>query len=227
MKILDMPEEERPYEKCEKYGPSVLSDAELLAVVIRSGSRQFRSTELACKILRLNSAYSGVNCLFHIGLKDLMSVSGIGRVKAIQLVCAAELARRMNQQENVPKTVFDTPGAAIGFFSDRMRHLEHEEVHAAFLDLKLRLIVTECIYKGTLNRSLFEPREIFTKALKYNAASVILAHNHPSGNSSPSDADITATRRIDECGKILGIRLYDHVIIGYEKCVSMKEEGYI
>ncbi len=227
MKIRDMPEEERPYEKCEKYGPAVLSDAELLAVVIRTGSRQFRSTELAYKILKLHTAYTGVNCLFHMGMNELTGINGIGRIKAIQLICCAELARRMNQEENAQKLVFDDPSAAIAYFSDRMRHLEHEEVHAAYLDMKMRLISSECIYKGTLNKSVFEPREIFSNALRCNAAYLILAHNHPSGNATPSDADISATKRIDECGKIMGIKLYDHVIIGYDGCVSMKEEGLI
>ena len=108
-----------------------------------------------------------------------------------------------------------------------MRHLEHEEVHAAFLDVKLRLIASECIYKGTLNRSLFEPREIFSNALRYNAAFIILAHNHPSGSAVPSEADIASTLRIDKCGKLMGIMLFDHIIVGCEDCTSMKEEGYI
>ena len=227
MKIKDMPEDERPYEKCEKYGPGSLSDAELLAVVIRSGSKHVRSTELAMRILKINSACSGLNCLFHIGMRELMGINGIGRVKAIQLVCAAEMARRMNQQENDRKIVFEDSKAAVGYFYDRMRYLEHEEVHAAYLDLKMRLIISECVFKGTLNRSLFEPREIFARALKYNAASVILAHNHPSGVAKPSEMDIAATGRIAECGKILGIKLLDHVIVGNEGCVSMKESGII
>ncbi len=227
MRIPDMPEEERPYEKCERYGPSALSDAELLAVVIRSGSAQFRATELACRILKLNSAYHGLNCLYHVSMKELMSICGIGRVKAVQLVCAAELARRMNREESVQKPVFDSPEAAIGFYRNIMSHLEHEEVHAAYLDVKLRLITSECVFKGTLSRSLFEPREIFAGALRYNAAFIILAHNHPSGIAEVSESDTASTLRIDKCGKILGIMLYDHIIIGRENSISMKEEGYI
>ncbi|MCR5324754.1 MAG: DNA repair protein RadC [Lachnospiraceae bacterium] len=227
LKIKDLPENERPYEKFEKYGPESLSDAELLAVVIRCGAAKLRSTELAYRILKLHSSYSGVNCLFHLAMKDLMKINGIGRVKAIQLLCTAELARRMAREEAIGKLKFDEPASAIAYFDDLLRHLEHEEVHVAYLDMKLKLLGSECVCKGTLNHSLIEPREIFIGALRANAAFIVLAHNHPSGNPRPSDMDITATSRIRECGNIMGIKLYDHIIIGYDGCISMREKGMI
>ena len=227
MRIKDLPEDERPYEKCEKFGPESLSDAELLAVVIRSGTANIRATELAYRILNLHSGYSGVNCLFHLSRSDLMTVKGIGRVKAVQLLCAAELARRMNRQETVNKLSFLETSSAIGYFDECMRHLEHEEVHTAYLDTRLRLICSECIFKGTLNRSFLEPREIFAAALRVNAAFIVLAHNHPSGNCGPSEMDILATARIRECGNIMGIKLHDHIIVGFDGCMSMKEKGFV
>ena len=225
--IKELPEDERPYEKCEHFGPESLSDAELLAVVIRSGSANEKSTDLACRVLKLHSGYSGVNCLFHLSKSELMSIYGIGRVKAIQLLCAAELARRMNRQEAVDTLRFVEPAAAIAYFDELMRYLEHEEVHVAYLDMKLKLISSECVYKGTLNRSLLEPREIFSGALKANAAFIVLAHNHPSGDPTPSDMDVVSTARIRECGNIMGIKLYDHIIVGYNGCMSMREAGMI
>ena len=227
LKIKDLPEDERPYEKCERFGPEILSDAELLAVVIRSGTVSERSTDLACRVLKLHSGYSGVNCLFHLSRSELMSISGIGRVKAIQLLCTAELARRMNREEACESLSFIEPAAGIAYFDELMRHLEHEEVHVAYLDTKLKLISSECVYKGTLNRSLLEPREIFAGALRANAAFIVLAHNHPSGDPSPSDMDIVSTARIRECGNIMGIKLYDHIIVGYSGCLSMKMSGMI
>ena len=227
MKIKDLPEDERPYEKCEKFGPGSLSDAELLAVLIKAGTPELRVTDLACSILKLHEGYSGLNCLYHLSMKELMSIPGIGRVKAIQLMCAAEMARRMSIDEDYKRVSFTDPSIAMAYFSDRLRHLEHEEVHVAYLDQKMRLICSECVYKGTLNRSLFEPREIFAGALRANAAFIIIAHNHPSGDPVPSEMDISSTGRIRECGNIMGIRLYDHIIAGYEGCVSMREEGII
>ncbi len=227
LKIKDLPEDERPYEKCERSGPESLSDAELLAVVIRSGTANLRSTDLAYRILKLHSGYSGVNCLFHLSRSELMSIHGIGRVKAIQLLCAAELAKRMNREETISKLNFLDPASAISYFDELLRHLEHEEVHAAYLDINLKLIGSECVYKGTLNRSFLEPREIFASALRMNAAYIVLAHNHPSGSCRPSDMDISATARIRECGNIMGIKLHDHIIVGFDGCMSMKEEGII
>ena len=156
-----------------------------------------------------------------------MSIEGIGRVKAIQLQCAAELARRMNREESVNKLSFHDPASTITYFDELLRHLEHEEVHAAYLDIKLRLISSECVYKGTLSRSFLEPREIFVSALRMNAAYIVIAHNHPSGNCRPSDMDISATARIRECGNIMGIKLHDHIIVGFDGCMSMKKEGII
>ena len=227
IKIKDLPEDERPYEKCQKYGPHSLSDAELLAVVIKTGTTDMRVTDLACSILKLHDGYSGLNCLYHLSMKELMSIPGIGPVKAIQLMCAAEMARRMSIDEDYKRESFLDPGVAAVYFQDRLRHLEHEEVHAAYLDLKMRLIYSECVYKGTLNRSLFEPREIFAGALRANAAFIIVAHNHPSGDPKPSETDISSTVRIRDCGNIMGIKLCDHIIVGYEGCVSMREEGII
>ena len=225
--VKALPEDERPYEKCEKYGPSALTDAELLAVIIRSGTQNLRSMDLACKVMNLDERYSGINCLFHLGIRELKRVKGIGRVKAIQLVCAGELARRINIRDTLERRYFGDVGTAAAYFTDLLGYLEHEEVHVLYLDIKLKFITSECVYKGTLDKSMLEPREIFAGALKINAACFILAHNHPSGDPSPSDTDIASTRRIRDCGNILGIRMFDHIIVGNGRYVSLKEEGII
>ena len=225
--VKALPEEERPYEKCERYGPAFLTDAELLAVIIRSGTHDQRATDLAFRILNLDSRYNGINSLLHLSVGELKRIRGIGRAKAVQLVCAGELARRISLKERLERDNFSEVSAAAGYFIDRMGFLEHEEVHVMYLDTKLGFITSECIYKGTLDRSILEPRGIFSAALKCNAACFILAHNHPSGDPAPSDMDIAATKRIRDCGNIMGIRMFDHIIVGDGIYVSMKEEGIL
>ena len=227
LKIKEMPEDERPYEKCEKYGPSSLSDAELLAVVIKSGTKNERSIDLAYRVLKLNPVYTAINCLFHLDMKTLMRINGIGRVKAIQLVCIAELSRRMNRAETLAGVAFTDAELIAGYYMEHLRHLEHEEVHASFLDIKCRMLASECLFKGTLSNTVLVPREVFSTALKYNAASFVLIHNHPSGDPTPSPDDIACTRRIRDCGEFMGIRLHDHIVIGQNRYVSMKETGMI
>ncbi|MCR5684297.1 MAG: DNA repair protein RadC [Lachnospiraceae bacterium] len=222
-----MPEDERPYEKCEKYGPAALTDAELLAVVIKSGTQNERAVDLAYRVLKLNPVYTGINCLFHLSMPDLKQIGGIGRVKAIQLVCVAELSRRMNRAETLCNVNFSEAEQTAKYYMEYLRHMEHEEVHAAFLDVKMKLLTSECVFKGALSKSLLEPREVFSLALKYNAAGIILAHNHPSGDPTPSPEDVASTNRIRACGEYLGIRLYDHIVIGQNRYVSMKELGII
>ena len=220
--IKEMPEDERPYEKCEKYGVSSLTDAELLAIVIKSGTHGDRSIDLAYRVLKLNPVYPGINCLFHLDAGQLKGIKGIGRVKAIQLLCVAELSKRMSRAEKLCNMDFSDPDRVAGYFMEYLRHLEHEEIHVAYLDVKKKLLTSECIFKGTLHRTTLEPREIFSGALKVNAAFFILAHNHPSGDPAPSPEDIVSTKRIRDCGEFMGIRLCDHIVIGQNRYVSMK-----
>lgn len=225
--LKDMPASEQPYEKCEKSGPGVLSDAELLAVVIRSGARRERAVDLAARILGFSKAYPGLLVLNHLSLKDLTSIRGIGRVKAIQLLCIAELTKRMAKATNEGKLKLITPESVANYYMEQMRHLAREIVYLVMLDSKSNLLKDMIISSGTVSSSLLSPREIFLNALKYEAVNVILLHNHPSGDPTPSREDIQTTKRIKEAGNLVGVRLMDHIIIGDNKYISLCEQGYI
>lgn len=220
--VKELPESERPYEKCEKYGPQILSDSELLAIIIRTGNKNERSTELAYKILQLKENRFGINVLNHVTFKELTSIKGVGRVKAIQLLSLAELSKRMSEDIKKEGIRFEDADSIAVFFMERMRHLEKEQTVLVLLDAKLRMISHKVIFEGTIGMSPMEPREILREALREDAVYFILLHNHPSGDPTPSDADIKVTGRIKEAGNTVGIRLKDHIIIGDNKYVSMK-----
>lgn len=225
--VKELPESERPYDKCLKYGPSVLSDSELLAVIIRTGNIGVRSTELASRILLLKENRFGINVLNHVSMKELRSIKGIGEVKAIQLLVVAELSKRMSMHIRREGISFIKPEAIAGFYMERMRHLEREQTLAVFLDMKLKLIEEKVIFEGTVGMAPMEPREILREALKADAVSFVLLHNHPSGDPTPSSADISATNRIKEAAECVGIKLRDHLIIGDNRYISMKSLGYL
>ncbi len=227
LKVKDLPETERPYEKCVKYGAEVLTDSELIAVIIRSGSRNERSTELAYRILTLLDGRKGLSVLNHVTYKQLLSVKGIGRVKAVQLLCVAELSKRISRTVGREKISFDNPEMVAGYFMESMRHLEREQVRVVFLDIKLHLIAEKVLYEGTVGMAPMESREIFREGLKYDAVYFILLHNHPSGDPEPSITDISTTKRIRDGGHLIGLRLQDHIIIGDNRYVSMKQSGLI
>lgn len=225
--LKEMPLTERPYEKCEKSGPGVLSDAELLAVIMRTGAKGERVVDLASRVLSFSAPYPGLIGLNHLGLKDLMSIKGIGRVKAIQLLCVTELTKRMAKVTNEGKQTLTTPEAVAGYYMQEMRHLSREVVYLIMMDAKSRILKDMIISTGTVSSSLLSPREIFINALKYEAVNIILLHNHPSGDPTPSREDISTTHRMKEAGNLMGIRLMDHIIIGDNKYISLAEKGYI
>lgn len=228
MKIKDIPNEDRPYERCLREGPERLSDAELLSVIIRTGSQEANSLELASRILELNYPRDGILGLLHLSLAELTSVKGIGTVKAIQLQCVGELSRRIWKRKVLlePQT-FENPRLVADYYQEDMRHKEQEEFHVMFFNTKQVLIREILVSKGTVNASLAAPREIFVEALRNQAVTIILVHNHPSGNPEPSQEDILLTRNIQAAGDIIGIRLIDHIIIGDNRYVSLKERGLI
>lgn len=226
LKVRDLPPSEQPYEKCEQFGPSALSDAELLAVIIRTGTPKERAVELAYRVLNF-SKYKGLNCLFHLSLNDLMSLNGIGRVKAVQLICVAELARRMNSQEKSAGVCFSDASTVADYYMESMRHLEREETVAVFLDNRMNLIADRVMFTGTSGVSLFEPRDIIVEALKVRATCLIVLHNHPSGDATPSAMDIAATHRLAEACRIVGITLNDHIVIGDKQFVSFRNSDLI
>lgn len=222
--VKELPIQERPYEKCEEFGAQSLSDAELLAVVIRCGSRQQTSVELAQKILTQCGGFPG---LYSQSTGQLKKIQGIGKVKAVQLQCLGELGRRMAMTRKEEKIRFTSPQDFVSYFMEDMRHRATETLRAVFLDIKQGMIKHMVLSNGTVNMSVASPREIFLEALRYEACGICLMHNHPSGDPTPSQEDINVTRRIRDAGRILGVRLVDHIIIGDQSYTSMKEQGYI
>ena len=225
MTVKELPVDERPDEKCLKYGPQALSDAELLAAVIRVGTRDERSVELACRVLKLSGSHSGLAGLCHLNRADLLSLKGIGDVKAVQIMCIAELSRRLNRSQRSQTLDFRESASVADYYKEDMRHLEQEELRAVFLDVKNRLIYDRRIFYGTVSRSIAEPREILIEALRAGASCLIILHNHPSGDPTPSQDDILATTRLKSCCDLIGIRFLDHIVIGDNTYVSMKDAG--
>lgn len=225
--LKELPVSERPYEKCERYGAQSLSDAELLAVIIKSGSKGERSIEVANRILNFSEEVSGLNGLNYLTIEDLMTIRGIGKVKAIQLVCLAELTKRMAKEKRKEQPVFSSPDCIANYYMQDMRCLEQEQAVLLLLDTKCHFVRDFVISQGTVNASLLEPREIFVKALRYHAVHVVVLHNHPSGDATPSDADLLTTKRIKETGELVGIPLLDHIIIGDNVYFSFQEQGLL
>jgi len=223
-----IPAQERPYEKCLTDGPEALSDAELLSIIIRTGSREDNSLALSQKILALNYPKEGILGLLHLSIPELMAVKGIGRVKGAQLMCIGELSRRIWKRSALSETVsFHNPLEIVNYFMEDMRHKEREQVFILLLNTKGALIKEVLISQGTVNASVVSPREIFIEAARYHAVSLVLVHNHPSGDPSPSKEDISLTRRVKEAGELMGIRLLDHIIIGDNSYISLKERGIL
>lgn len=223
-----LPREERPYEKFCRMGPDGLSDAELLAVIIRTGSREENSLGLAQKILALNYPNEGILGLLHHSLPELMQIKGVGKVKAIQLLCIGELSKRIWKKAALRENLFfRDPESIASYYQEALRHQEQEQLNAMFLNTKQMLIKDMMITKGTVNASLISPREVFLEALRHHAVHLILVHNHPSGDPSPSQEDVLITERMSQAGKLIGIYLIDHIIIGDTTYVSLRERGVI
>ena len=227
--IKEMPESERPYEKCIREGEHVLSDSELLAVILRNGIRGSSSLSLANEILNhmQQSSYPGLVGILHSSIPDLKKIHGIGTVKAVQLKCIGELAKRISVSAARPRLNFHDPDSIAAYYMEQLRHQEQELMLCMMLDNQNHLLGESVLSKGTVNATLITPREIFVEALKYHAVSLILVHNHPGGNPSPSRCDREITERIYQAGEMLGIHLLDHIIIGDQRYISFKEEGLI
>ena len=225
--ISELPVSERPYEKCEAAGPVGLTDAELLAVILRTGTRGQGALETARQVLELCAPYGGLSGLYHLSCGELRQIAGIGTVKSVQLSCIGDLAKRLSRSRMTKEQAFLTPAGVAAYFMEEMRHKEKEELRAAFLDTKGNLLKEVTLSVGTVNEALISPREIFMDALRYQAVGMILLHNHPSGDPEPSEEDIQVTRRIIEGGKLLGISLLDHIVIGDNCYISLKERGII
>ena len=221
----------RPYEKCLEFGASALDDAELLAVILRSGVRGMNATELASTILELGAGCAGddgvLAGLLNLSIPQLLEIKGVGKVKAIQIQCICELSKRISKQQRCSRLDFDSPETIAHYYMQDLRCLEKEHLILVLLDGKCRMIRDCVLSVGTINASLVNPREIFVEALRYSAVHVILLHNHPSGDSTPSRNDLEVTKRIQKAGEIIGINLIDHIIIGDNKYTSLKEKEFM
>ncbi|MDC7287962.1 DNA repair protein RadC [Blautia schinkii] len=227
--IKELPESQRPYEKCIREGESVLSDSELLAVILRSGTRGSNSLSLANNILNImeETSYPGLLGLLHISLPDLMKVHGIGKVKAVQLKCIGELSKRIASTAARPQLSFQHPSSIAKYYMEQLRHEEQELLFCMMLDSGNHLLGEQLLTRGTANATLVTPREVYMEALRHHAVSLILVHNHPSGDPAPSEDDMDVTERVFRAGELLGIHLLDHIIIGDHKYVSFREQGIL
>ncbi len=219
MKIKDLAIIDRPREKLEKYGPDKLTDPELLAVLLGSGIKGLNVVELAKRIVKMIERTGPVK----VGLENLLKEKGLGKAKAMQVIAALEFGKRINSEQ---KAEILSPSDAWKLCGD-IRNSKKEHFVAFYLDTRSKLIERQIISIGTLNASLVHPREVFEPAIVLRAASVIVAHNHPSGDTEPSDDDITSTKRLTEAGKILGIELLDHVIVTAAGFSSLKDKGLV
>ena len=220
--------EAMPYERFLKYGAASLTDTELLAIILRTGTKDRSALDLASDILHLQGNLQGKLVGLHqLSLSELKSIPGIGEVKAIKVKAIGELALRMAKQSIREKPKFDSPDKLAEYYMESMRHYTTECVMLVMLDNKGHLLGEHIISKGTVNASLISPREIFILALKFDASSIILIHNHPSGDPAPSGPDKQVTRQVYECSKLMNIPLIDHIIIGDHTYSSFKELGLI
>ena len=213
IKIKQLPESERPYEKLEIYGEKMLSNAELLAIIIKSGTKENTSVELANKILSLVED-NVLQSLQGISLEDFQKIKGIGKVKAIQLKAVCELARRMVQPVNRRNIKVNSSADVADFLMNELRFEKIEHVKLLLLNAKNVIVRIVDVSKGGMNSAIVEPKEILQEAIKCGIPKIILVHNHPSGDSSPSKADIELTKRLYSAANILGIQLLDHIVIG-------------
>ena len=220
--------QEFPYERFEKMGPHALTDAELVAIILRTGTVGEDALTLAHRILSLTpGGKSGILALNSIPLEELMKIKGIGKVKAIRLKCVAEICSRMQMQHHEAQISFTDPASVAAYYMERMRHLETEHIYLILTDTKNRFIKEILLSKGTVNASVLSTREIFIEALRYHAVHILLLHNHPSGDPAPSRQDIDITNRIMEASRLMNIPLLDHIIIGDNTFTSLKEKGYL
>jgi len=216
--MKEVPKVDRPREKLAKYGPGKLSNSELLAILLRTGAKGINVVELSNKILKKFSG-QGLNSA---GYKELKNTFGLGPAKACEIIACFELGRRLLQ--NKKSVLILSPQDVWDELKDIRDH-KKEHFVVFYLDTRNQEIQREIISVGTLNANLVHPREVFEPAIGHHAAQIIVAHNHPSGNTEPSPEDIAVTKRLKQAGELLGVELLDHIIITREKFASLKELG--
>ena len=219
--IRDLAPQERPREKMIQNGSQTLSNAELLAILIRTGTKDLSALDVANRILSLSD--DGIRHLSECSIEDLSAVTGIGPSKACQILAGVELGKRMTRARLMNPRVLNHPREVASYLIEDMKDLRQEWFRILLLNNRKQVLGYETVSVGTLNASLVHPRDVFEKAIRKNASTIILVHNHPSGNPSPSDEDRALTRRLTEAGALMGIEVIDHVIVGNGNYYSFKE----
>ncbi|QQK82004.1 DNA repair protein RadC [Salicibibacter cibi] len=213
-----------PRERLVQEGADHLSNQELLAILLRTGTTSETVLQLAYRLL---SEFEGIMMLKEASLEELQAIKGIGQVKAIELLAALELGKRIHTTHQGERYAIKTPEDVTDYVMEEMRFLTQEHFVAIYLNTKNQVLHKKTLFIGSLNASIVHPREVFKEALRRSAASIVCLHNHPSGDPSPSKEDREVTKRLVECGKVLGVEVLDHIIIGDQRYTSLREHGII
>lgn len=224
LKIMDLPVNERPRERLLRYGAEGLSNSELLAIILRTGIKNENIMNLSSRLLAQSG---GLNGLLSLSLEEIMSLKGLGEAKASQIIAIGELSKRFKSYKAGEQYKINQPKDVASLVMEEMKSFKEEHLRVVMLNTKNIVISSKDVSIGSLNSSIVHPREIFAEAIKKNSASIVICHNHPSGDPTPSSEDIQVTHRIKECGKLLGIDLLDHIIIGDGIYVSLKEKDIL
>jgi len=220
--LRDVPQEERPRERMLQFGAQALSNAELLAILLRTGTYAESSVQLAQRILKESGALRNI---VDMSIDQLMMIKGIGPAKALQIQASIELGKRLARTTLNDKIIIRAPKDAASLLMEELCYLQKEHFVCLFLNTKNHVIGQETLSIGSLNTSIVHPREVFRAAIKRSSAALICAHNHPSGDPTPSSEDIEITTRLIAAGNIIGIEVLDHIILGDHNFVSLKEKG--
>jgi DNA repair protein RadC len=222
--LRDVPNEERPRERMQQFGAQALSNAELLAILLRTGTYAESAVRLAQKVL---IEAGSLRNLVDMSMDQLMTIKGIGSAKAMQIKASVELGRRLARTSMSDTITIRSPQDVSDYLAEDLRYLQKEHFVCLFLNTKNHVIAQETLSMGSLNASIVHPREVFRAAIKRSSASIICVHNHPSGDPTPSPEDIQMTARLIEAGQIIGIEVLDHIILGDQSFVSLKEKGFM
>ncbi|HLO13914.1 MAG TPA: DNA repair protein RadC [Anaerolineales bacterium] len=221
-RIMDLHESDRPRERLAALGPQALSNAELIAILLRVGVKGESAVTLSQRLL---NKFGGLSGLHRTPFKELMDQHGLGEAKASQIKAAIELGRRLTLESPEERSAINSPADAAALVQYEMCALEQEHLRVILLDRRNRVMETVEVYKGSVNSSQIRVGEVFKEAIRKNASAVIVVHNHPSGDPTPSPDDVAVTRAIVQAGKLLDVEVLDHLVIGQGKWVSLKERG--
>ncbi|WP_110111490.1 DNA repair protein RadC [Bacillus sp. CGMCC 1.16541] len=222
--IKDFPQDERPRERLIQKGSGSLSNHELVAILLRTGTKEESVLQLSNRIL---NHFDGLKLLPEATVDEMTNIKGVGSAKAVQIIAAIELGKRIAQLRSENRYTIRSPQDGADYMMEEMRVLSQEHFVCLYLNTKNQILHKQTIFIGSLNASIVHPREVYKEAFRRSAASIICLHNHPSGDPTPSREDIEVTKRLKECGDIIGIELLDHLIIGDRKYISLKEKGYM